>query len=68
MKKCVKTIRECWNIKATIYLDDLILLHQDREHMEKVGQEVKLFLKWLGWTKSEQKSVLKPSQYGPQAQ
>jgi hypothetical protein len=62
MKKCVKAIREYWNIKATIYLDDLILLHQNRDHLEKVGQEVKLFLKWLGWTVNEQKSKLTPSQ------
>jgi hypothetical protein len=29
MRKCVKAIKEIWNIKTTTYLDDLILLHQN---------------------------------------
>jgi hypothetical protein len=40
MKKCVKTIRELWNIKATIYLDDFIL-HQDCDHLEIISERSK---------------------------
>jgi uncharacterized protein YsxB (DUF464 family) len=56
MKKCVKAIREIWNIKATINMDDLVLLHPNHDHFKKMDQEVKLFLKWLGWTVNEQKN------------
>jgi hypothetical protein len=49
MKFVVRTIREIWNIKVVIYLDNILILHQDKDHLEKVGQEVTLFLQRLGW-------------------
>jgi hypothetical protein len=61
MKKAVQTIREVWRIRAVIYLDDLILLHQNAETLYETGQEVLLFLRWLGWTVNEQKSNLIPT-------
>jgi hypothetical protein len=45
MRVAIRTIREVWNIKAVVYLDDLILLHQDRSHLNVVGKEVAQFLK-----------------------
>jgi hypothetical protein len=62
IKKVVNTIRDLWRIKAVIYLDDLILLHQNPDHLKKVGQEVTEFLEWLGWTVNLEKSQLDPSQ------
>jgi hypothetical protein len=40
MRVVIIQIREIWNIKAVVYLDDLILLHQDRSHLNEVGKEV----------------------------
>jgi hypothetical protein len=61
MKKVVTTIREVWNVKAVIYLDDLILLHQNPDILQNIGKEVLLFLQWLGWTVNQQKSCLIPN-------
>jgi hypothetical protein len=48
MKKVVKAIRCAWNVKAVVYLDDLLLLHPDPEHLRKIQREVTRFLQWLG--------------------
>jgi hypothetical protein len=45
MKKAVREIREVWNIKAIIYLDDLLLLHPDPDHLLQIGKEVTKYLK-----------------------
>jgi hypothetical protein len=47
MKKCVKAIRELWNIKTTIYLDDLILLHPDCGLARLIGVFNSLRLQFL---------------------
>jgi hypothetical protein len=46
---------------VVIYLDDILILHQDKDHLKQVGQEVLLFLKWLGWTMNVEKSQLVPA-------
>jgi hypothetical protein len=61
MRVEIRTIREVWNIKAVVYLDDFILLHQDQSHLNEVGKEIAQFLKWLGWTVNLEKSHLTPS-------
>jgi hypothetical protein len=61
MRKVAKAIREYWNIKTVVYLDDIILLHQDPEHLKIVGEEVTRFLQWLGWTVNLEKSHLQPT-------
>jgi hypothetical protein len=61
MTVCMCIIREVWNVKTEVYLDVLLLLHQDRERLQKIGKEVSLFLQWLGWTFNEDKSHLEPS-------
>jgi hypothetical protein len=62
MRHAVTKIREIWNIRSVVYLDDLILLHQDKNYLAKVANEVTLFLRWLGWTINIEKSNLIPSQ------
>jgi hypothetical protein len=39
MRVVIRQIRETWNIKAVVYLDDLILLHQDRSHLNEVSKK-----------------------------
>jgi hypothetical protein len=62
MKKVVKAIRRAWNVKAVVYLDDLLLLHQDPDHLRRIQGEITRFLQWLGWTVNLEKSNLEPSQ------
>jgi hypothetical protein len=61
MRKVAKAIREYWNIKTVVYLDDIILLHPEPRHLKKVGEDVTLFLQWLGWTVNLEKRHLQPS-------
>jgi hypothetical protein len=44
MRVAVRIIREVWNVKMEVYLDDLVLLHQDPDRLKQMGQEVSLFL------------------------
>jgi hypothetical protein len=46
MKHVERTTRQIWNIKVVIYLDDILILHQDKYHLEHVGKEVSQFLQW----------------------
>jgi hypothetical protein len=48
-------------VKTEVYLDDIVLLHQDPDSLKQIGQEVSLFLQWLGWTVNQEKSHLIPS-------
>jgi hypothetical protein len=60
MRVCVRIIRDVWDVKTEVYLEDLLLPHQDLDRLQNIGQEVSLFLQWLGWTINE-KSHLEPS-------
>jgi hypothetical protein len=39
MRKVVHSIRDIWNVRAVIYLDDLLLLHQDKDYLQQIGEE-----------------------------
>jgi hypothetical protein len=40
MHKVIHSIRETWNIRAVIYLNDLLLLHQDKDYLQQIGGEI----------------------------
>jgi hypothetical protein len=61
MRYAATAIREFWKIRTMVYLDDIILLHQDKNHLLQAGKEITLFLQWLGWTVNHEKSHLVPS-------
>jgi hypothetical protein len=63
MRKAIQFIRETWNVRAVIYLDDLILLHQDSKLLKQISMEVTQFLEWLGWTVNQEKSHLDPAKH-----
>jgi ribonuclease HI len=44
------------------YLDDIILLHPDPEYLKAATAQVAVFLQWLGWVISVEKSELTPKQ------
>jgi hypothetical protein len=43
-------------------LDDLLLLHADKDYLYRVGQDVMKFFRHFGWTVNVEKSHLDPSQ------
>jgi hypothetical protein len=61
MRKVERQIRELWGVKVVIYLDDIIVLHQDPKRLEEIGKELSDYLKYLGWTVNVEKSHLVPS-------
>jgi hypothetical protein len=50
MRKVERQIRELWGVKVVIYLDDIIVLHQEPKRLEEIGKELADYLKYLGWT------------------
>jgi hypothetical protein len=48
MKKCVMAIQEIWKIRCVVYLDDLVLLHPDKNHLEKLAPQITQFLQHFG--------------------
>jgi hypothetical protein len=44
MRVCVHIVREVWNMRAEVYLDDPLLLLQDPVHLQNIGKEVSQFL------------------------
>jgi hypothetical protein len=62
MPKCVMAIREIWRIRCVVYLDDLVLLHPDKNHLEKLTTQITQFLQHFGWTINLEKSHLQPTQ------
>jgi hypothetical protein len=61
MRYVVAVIRKFWNIKTAVCLDDIILLHQDKDHLLQAGKEITLLLQWLGWNVNKEKRHLIPS-------
>jgi hypothetical protein len=61
MKKCVMVIREIWRIRCVVYLDDLLLLHPDKNHLEKLAPQITQFLQHFGWTVNLEKPHLQPT-------
>jgi hypothetical protein len=61
MRKVEKAIREMWGVRVVIYLDDIIVLHQNEKDLERIGKEIADYLQYLGWTVNLEKSHLIPS-------
>lgn len=61
MKKIVKHIGEVWNIRCVIYLDDLLLLHEDKNYIKQICGEISKYLSYMGWTINIEKSPLETS-------
>jgi hypothetical protein len=62
MKKCVMAIQEIWRIRCVVCLDDLLLLHPDKNHLAKLAPQITQFLQYFGWTVNLEKSHLQPTQ------
>jgi hypothetical protein len=58
----IRFIRANWDVRIVQYMDDLLLMHQDRERLEIYTLQIAAFLQFLGWTLSIKKCSLGPSQ------
>ncbi|KAH7825813.1 putative Reverse transcriptase (RNA-dependent DNA polymerase) [Monocercomonoides exilis] len=54
MRRAASYIREQWKVKLVIYLDDILLMHPDRDALRLISQEIAQFLRNLGWILSEE--------------
>ncbi|KAA6376932.1 MAG: hypothetical protein EZS28_027540 [Streblomastix strix] len=50
-----------WNIKISNYIDDIVLLHQDKDYLKRTTQEIIAFLQNLGFKIQLKKCRLYPS-------
>ena len=48
----LRYIRAHWEVRIVAYMDDLLLLHQDRDYLRKATLQIALYLASLGWTLS----------------
>jgi hypothetical protein len=55
MKKCIMVIREIYRVKYVIYLDNLLLLHPNKNHLKKITPQITKFLQYFGWIVSLKK-------------
>jgi hypothetical protein len=61
--RCVMwQIRQRWQVRCVVYLDDLLFLDQDPNRLQQTIGEIHQFLDSLGWTVNREKSELVPSQ------
>jgi hypothetical protein len=58
----MRFIRSHWDIRVVQYMDDLLLLHQDREKLELYTLQIAAYLQCLGWTLSIKKCAFTPTQ------
>jgi ribonuclease HI len=62
MKYPAKFIRENWKVRIVIYMDDILILHQDKEYLRISTLQIVEFLQFLGLTVNSEKSELTPKQ------
>ena len=56
----LRYIRAHWQVRVVAYMDDLLLLHQDRDYVRKATLQIALYLASLGWTLSLTKCEFTP--------
>jgi ribonuclease HI len=63
MHHCITIARREWPLLTFVqYMDDILMLAQEEQHLVELVPQVIKFLKGLGWLISEKKSRLTPSQ------
>jgi ribonuclease HI len=62
MRRAIQAARERWGVKMVAYMDDILLLFNDQETARTQTQEIAAFLQRLGWTLSEEKCEMEPTQ------
>jgi hypothetical protein len=49
MHQCMTAVRKIWNVTALFYLDDILILHQDRAWLQQIISQICDFFTWLCW-------------------
>jgi ribonuclease HI len=62
MKKAITAVRTRWNVRMTFYMDDTMLLFEEREKAVRETVEIAAYLEQLGWTLSREKCQFEPTQ------
>jgi hypothetical protein len=60
MHHCAKIVRTKWKVRCIQYLDDWLVVDQNRQRLQLIAPQILDFLRLLGWTINEQKCNLKP--------
>jgi hypothetical protein len=55
-------IRAHWEVRLVAYMDDILLLHQNREYLQLATLQIATYLQCLGWTLSLEKCEFTPKQ------
>jgi hypothetical protein len=55
-------IRTHWSIRLVVYMDDILIMHQDRQVLELATWQIAAYLQYLGWTLSLEKCEFMPVQ------
>jgi hypothetical protein len=55
-------IRANWDVRIVAYMDDILLMHQDPKQLELATWQIAAYLRYLGWTLSNDKCEFTPSQ------
>jgi hypothetical protein len=58
----ISFIRCNWNIRIVVYMDDILLIHQDPTYLHISTLQITLYLESLGWTFNRDKSEVTPKQ------
>lgn len=62
MRRVIKRIRSRWKVKASFYLDDIIILHRDPDRLKEIVHEVVSWMEALGFLFNLEKCVVEPVQ------
>jgi hypothetical protein len=62
MRVVLGYIRKRWNVRCIGYMDDLLFLHQDKEELRKMTDQIAEYLRWIGWVLSDEKCEMEPAQ------
>jgi ribonuclease HI len=63
MHHCLCIARREWKVHIIQYIDDILVLHQDFNHLRDVVEKIVEFLERLGWLINKKKSILTPRQF-----
>jgi ribonuclease HI len=61
MHHCLSVARQIWKIHIIQYIDDILILHQDRTCLEASTISIARFLEQLGWILNIEKSQVNPN-------
>jgi hypothetical protein len=53
----VRWVRQHWRVRMVVYMDDILILHQDRAYLELATAQICVYLQSLGWTFALDKCV-----------